>query len=78
MNQNRQWFNQLELGKISAEHEVLKGFIEVEDKGEEESLEARSDGQQKQLKRKWETKNVPPAGFTVSLNSLKMATGQLS
>lgn len=47
-------------------------------KGEEESLEARSDGQQKQLKGKWEEKKAAPAGSIVFLNSLRMATRQLS
>ena len=45
-------------------------------KGEEDSLEARNDGQQKQLKRKWET--VGPTGSAVSLNALKVLTRQLT
>lgn len=39
-------------------------------KGEEEGLGARSDGQQKQVERKWEEENVGPASSTVSLNAL--------
>jgi len=40
------------------------------DKGGEESLEGRNYGQQKQLKRKWETAGA--TGLVVSLNALKV------